>query len=80
MAVSACSTQQTVVKDKMGFFPPKNGDIFHISQWKHFLWYSLEASQWDASNEYPQQMFSLRNKRTGNLDISLVYRALATPI
>ena len=26
------------------------------------LWYSLEASHWDASNEYPQQIYSLTNK------------------
>ena len=29
-------------------------------------WYSLEAPQWGASNEYPQHMFLLRNKR--NID------------
>ena len=27
------------------------------------LWYSLEAPQRGASNEYPQQMFSLRNEK-----------------
>ena len=27
------------------------------------LWYSLEAPQRGASNEYPQHMFSLRNKK-----------------
>ena len=28
--------------------------------------YSLEASHWDASNEYPQHMFSWRNKKIFN--------------
>ena len=27
------------------------------------LWYSLEAPRRGASNEYPQHMFSLRNKK-----------------
>ena len=27
------------------------------------LWYSLEAPHRGASNEYPQHMFSLRNKK-----------------
>ena len=27
------------------------------------LWYSLEAPRWGASNEYPQHMFLLRNKK-----------------
>ena len=27
------------------------------------LWYSLEAPRQGASNEYPQHMFSLRNKK-----------------
>ena len=31
------------------------------------LWYSLDASRRGASNEYPQHMFSLRNKK----DISI---------
>ena len=45
------------------FFHPKNADIFLISQWKHTLWYSLEAPRQGTSNEYPQHMFSLRNKK-----------------
>ena len=32
-------------------FWPKSFDIF-VYSWKHMLWYSLEASLWDASNEY----------------------------
>ena len=27
------------------------------------LWYSVEAPQWGASNEYPQHMFSRQNKK-----------------
>ena len=30
------------------------------------LWYSLEVPQWGTSNEYPQHMFSSRNKK--NID------------
>ena len=39
------------------FFQSKSIDIFLISPQKHMLWYSLEASRRDASNEYPQHMF-----------------------
>ena len=39
-------------------------NIFLISPWKHILWYSLEAPRRGASNEYPQHMFSWRNKKT----------------
>ena len=38
-----------------------------ISPRKHMLWYSLEAPRRGASNEYPQHMFSWRNKK----DISI---------
>ena len=41
--------------------------FFLISPRKHILWYSLEAPQRGASNEYPQHMFSWRNKK----DISI---------
>ena len=34
-----------------------------ISRRKHMLWYSLEAPHRGASNEYPQHMFSSRNKK-----------------
>ena len=37
-----------------------------ISGRKHMLWYSLEAPRRGASNEYPQHMFSSRNKK--NID------------
>ena len=48
--------------DKGGF--PVN--IFLISPQKHMLWYSLEAPHRGASNEYPQHMFSWRNKKNIN--------------
>ena len=37
------------------------------------LWRSLEASQWDASNEYPQHMFSARNEKVGDSIITLIW-------
>ena len=37
--------------------------IFVISLQKHTCGYSLEAPCQDASNEYPQCMFSWRNKK-----------------
>ena len=48
--------------DKGGY--PVN--IFLISPQKHMLWYSLEAPRRGASNEYPQHMFSWRNKKNIN--------------
>ena len=30
------------------------------------LWHSLEAPRWGAFNEYPQHMFTGRNKKTMN--------------
>ena len=51
--------------DKRGY--PQN--IFLISQRTHMLWYSLEAPRRGASNEYPQHMFLLRNKK----DISIFW-------
>ena len=43
-------------------------DIFLISPRKHMLWYSLEAPRRGASNEYPQHMFSWRNKKKYLMD------------
>ena len=40
------------------------------------LWYSLEALQPGASNEYPQQIFSSRNKK----NIYLIPHYENTPI
>ena len=48
-----------IATDKRGY--PHN--IFHISRQKHMLWYSIEAPRQGTSNEYPQDMFLLRNKK-----------------
>ena len=45
------------------FFQPKCTDSFLISPQKHMLWCSLEAPQWGTSNDYPQYVFSWRNKK-----------------
>ena len=59
------------------FFQPKNGNIFLIFLQKYKLWCSLEASHWDASNEYLQHMFLRRNKKlaisTAFLTRTMVY-------
>ena len=44
-------------------FQIKNSDIFHISAQNVDCWYSLEPSQRGGSNEYPQSMFSSKNKK-----------------
>ena len=36
---------------------------FFFSPWKHMLWYSFEVPHLGTSNEYPQHMFSWRNKK-----------------
>ena len=38
-------------------------NIFLISAPKHMLWVLLEASHWGTSNEYPQHIFSWKNKK-----------------
>ena len=53
---------QSIGLDKGGY--PVN--IFLISPRKHMLWYSLEAPRRGASNEYPQHIFSWRNKKNIN--------------
>ena len=47
-----------IATDKRGY----SHNSFLISLQKHMLWYSLEAPRRGASNEYPQHMFSWRNK------------------
>ena len=41
--------------------------LFHK---ENMLWYALEAPHWGTSNEYPQNMFSLRIKKNINLQAS----------
>ena len=55
--------------DKSGY----QVNSFLISQQKHMLWYSLEAPHRGASNEYPQHMFLLCNKK--NIDTSMLKKA-----
>ena len=38
--------------------------------------YSLEAPHWGASNEYPQHMFSVRNKKNLDTLFSYIYELL----
>ena len=52
-----------IATDKRGY--PHN--IFLISRRIHLLWYSLEVPHRGASNEYPQHLFLLTNKK----DISI---------
>ena len=43
-------------------FPIKNSDIFHISVQNIDCGYALETPRRGGSNEYPQCMFSSKNK------------------
>ena len=43
-------------------FQIKNSDIFHISAQNIDCGYSLEPTRRGSSNEYPQSMFSSKNK------------------
>ena len=44
-------------------FQIKNSDVFHISAQNIDCGYSLEPPRRGGSNEYPQSMFSSRNKK-----------------
>ena len=46
----------------MKIFRQKNLIFFPIFARKHILWYSLEPPRRSGSNEYPQAMFSSKNK------------------
>ena len=45
------------------YLDKKNSDIFHISAQNINCGYSLEPSRRGGSNEYPQSMFSSKNKK-----------------
>ena len=47
----------------MKIFREKNYDIFHISAQNIDCGYSLEPPRRGGSNEYPQSMFLIRNKK-----------------
>ena len=53
---------QLIAPDK-ALFSTKKYWYFSYFSTKNMLWYSLEAPGWGASNEYPQYMFSRRNKK-----------------
>ena len=44
-------------------FSEKNSDIFHITAQNTDCGYSLEPPRRGGSNEYPQSMFSSKNKK-----------------
>ena len=46
------------------FSDKKNSDILHISAQNIDFGYSLEPPRQGGSNEYPQSMFSIKNKKT----------------
>ena len=68
-----------IAPDKVLFSQPKIVDIFLISPQKHNLHkniccgYSLEARHKGASNEYPQHMFTWRNKKNIFLIPTLIW-------
>ena len=49
---------------KTEIFQVKISDIFHISAQNIDCGYSLEPPRRGGSNEYPQSMFLIRNKKT----------------
>ena len=49
--------------DKRGY----QVNVLLISPQNHMLWYSLEAPHLGTFNEYPQHMFSWRNKKNINI-------------
>ena len=57
---------QSIALVKALFFQSKSIDIFSYFSIKTRCGYSLEAPQWCASTEYPQHMFSWRNKKNIN--------------
>ena len=53
-------TDKTFFNRKMAIF------VLSLSQ-KNLLWCSLAASQWDAANEYPQQIIFMTNMEISDL-------------
>ena len=70
------------------FFQPKSADICLIPPLNIYCGYLLEVPQLGASNEYPQQMFSWRNKKkyyveaphTWSCDICLLIKGPQTNV
>ena len=65
--IAGCAAEETesIAPDTVLFFQPKSTDYTYFSYFsmKTCCGYSLEAPLQGASNEYPQHMFSLRNKK-----------------
>ena len=59
----ACSNIWKISPPKTENFQIKNSDIFHISAQNIDCGYSLEPHWQGGSNEYPQFMFSSKNKK-----------------
>ena len=59
----AYSNIQKISPPKTENFQIKNIDIFHISARNRDCGYSLEPPQRGSSNEYPQSLFSSKNKK-----------------
>ena len=52
-----------ILPPKKRKFSDKNSVIFHISAQNIYCWYLLEPPRRGGSNEYPQYMFLMRNKK-----------------
>ena len=52
-----------ITSKKLKIFQMKNSDIFRISAQNIDCGYSLEPPRRGGSNEYPQSMFSSKNKK-----------------
>ena len=61
-----------IALDKMLFFNKKVLIVFLFLHENICCGYSLEVPQRGTSNEYPQQMFSWRNKKNINLIATLI--------
>ena len=65
-ACAKCADSHHIALDKLilrRFFNKKESIFFLFLYENIMLWYSLEAPRRGASNEYPQHMFSSRNKK-----------------
>ena len=57
------ATDKALFSSEKGAFFIRKMLISFLFLDENMLWYSLEVSQRGASNEYPQHMFSLRNRK-----------------
>ena len=61
-----------IALDKALFFNQKVSIVFSFLNKNICCWYSLEAPHQGTSNEYPQHMFLLRNRKTMYLIPTLI--------